>query len=162
MKLFILTGLLAVSNAFACGGSAYHWLDITLLADGTVSRHVKGELTPDHKEINDSFYLRNLDENLTLVAGMYLEGDTHSISAHLLEQVSDSYVRDGENKKGVFASLYKVTKVTKAAAPSQIREEVTEYVKVTNNYIGNGRFTRGCGATQVEQDRSKIVMPIKP
>ena len=162
MKLTILAGLLMVSNAFACGGSAYNWLDIYVSADGNVSRHIKPDLTPDHKEINDTYYLRNVDESVSLIAGMYLEGDAHSANIQLLEQVSDSYTRDGQTQKGVFASLYKVTKITKAAPPSQVRTEESEYVKVTNNYMGNGTYTRGCGDTQVESDRSKIVMPIKP
>ena len=137
----------------ACGGANYRWLDIYVDASGDVSRNVPAEVSPTGETIHDQFYLRNVSEIVALVAGTGLEVPTSLVTVELLEQKSDTYLRDGHLLKGVFASVYKVTK---SAAPS------VEYVKMGNNYVGDGAFTRGCGGIQIETDRSKIKLDDHP
>ncbi len=145
------------SSALACESSTLKFHDITIAADGTVSRSVyvprdsdgqrkSGGLLRYSRVVRDSVKLENFDE-LTLNALPKAVDQTYKIKVRREAQEGDA--------GGIISTTYKITEIGISSFGGVIQPAVenTYYARVKSNYLGNGDYSRACGeVTKMEID----------
>jgi hypothetical protein len=145
------------TSALACPGGALEFHDISVSAEGTVSRRVFVKRDTDGQDssgapveyarvVRDSIKLENEDE-ITLNALPSAVDQTYKIKIRREAQDAD--------KGGVISTTYKVTEISVPGFGGVYRPPVekTYLARVKGNYQGNGRYVMGCGeVTKMEID----------